>query len=59
MRFNGDAALTFEVHRIQHLRHHFALAEGAGELQKAVRKGRFAVVDVRNDREIAYMRWIH
>jgi len=33
--------------------HHFALRERAGRLQQAVRQGRLAVVDVRNDREIA------
>ena len=59
MRFDGDAALAFQVHRIQHLRHHFALAERAGDFQKAVGQRRFAVVDVRNNREIADVRGIH
>ena len=31
--FDGDAALALEVHRIEHLRRHFAMAQRAGELQ--------------------------
>ncbi len=54
VRFDGDAALALEVHRIEHLRHHFALGKRAGRLQKTVGKGAFAVVDMRNDREIPY-----
>ena len=54
MRFDGDAALALEIHRIQHLRHHFALGKRAGGLEKAVGKRAFAVVDMRNDGEIPY-----
>jgi hypothetical protein len=50
---DGDAPLALQVHRIQDLFHHFALRERPGNLQQAVRQGRLAVVDVRNDREIA------
>ncbi len=50
---NGDAALALEVHRIEHLLHHFALGKRAGDFEQAVGKRRLAVVDVRNDREIA------
>ena len=53
MGFDGDAALALQVHRIEHLRHHFALRKRAGDFQQAVGQRRFAVVDVRNDREIA------
>ena len=52
MGFDGDAALAFQVHGIEHLLHHFALREGAGDLEQAVGEGALAVVDVRNDREI-------
>ena len=50
--FDGDAALAFQVHGVEHLLHHFALGEGAGDFEQAVGQGAFAVVDVRNDREI-------
>ncbi len=50
---DGDAALALEIHGIEHLLHHFALRQGAGGLEQTIRQRRFAVVDVRNDREIA------
>src|SRR5271157_2886252 len=53
MGLDGDAALALQVHGVQHLLHHFALRKRAGDLQQAVRQRRLAVVDVRNDREIA------
>jgi hypothetical protein len=52
--FNSDTALAFEIHRIEHLRHHFALGEGSGGLQKPVREGAFTMVNMRNDGEIPY-----
>ena len=54
MGFDGDAALALEVHRIEHLRHHFALGKRAGGFEKTVGKRAFAVVDMRDDREIPY-----
>jgi hypothetical protein len=59
MRLDGDAALAFEVHRIEHLLHHFALGEGAGELKQPVSESRLTVVDMRNDREIADELGVH
>ena len=50
---DGDAALALQVHGVEHLLHHFALRKRAGDLQQAVRQRGLAVVDVRNDREIA------
>ena len=57
--FDGDAAFAFEVHGIEHLGLHFARGEGSGELQQAVGERGFAVVDVRDDREIADVLGIH
>ena len=57
--FDGDAALALEVHRIEHLRGHFALGERAGEFEQAVGQRGFAVVDVRDDAEIADELGIH
>ena len=50
---DGDAALALEVHRVENLLHHFALRKRAGDFEQAVGQRRFAVVDMRNDREIA------
>ena len=50
---DGDAALALQVHGIEDLFHHFALRKRAGDLQQAVGQGGFAVIDVRNDGEIA------
>ena len=56
---DGDAALAFEVHGIEDLRLHFARGERSGELEQAVGERGFAVVDVRDDREIADVLGIH
>ena len=50
-----DAALALDVHRVEQLRLHVALLHRVGELEDAVGDGRLAVVDVRNDREVADM----
>ena len=53
MRLDRDAALALEVHRVEHLRFHLARLQRAGQLEKAVGERRLAVIDVRDDREIA------
>ena len=55
LRFNGNAALFFDVHGIEHLRTHFAQIQTATVLDKTVSKRRFAVVDVGNNGEIPYV----
>ena len=50
---DGDALFALEVHVVEHLRLHFALVQGVGLLQQAVCEGRFAVVDVGYDAEVA------
>ena len=57
--FDGDAALAFEVHGIEDLGLHFARGEGSGQLEQAVGERGFAVVDVRDDREIADEGGVH
>ena len=52
MRFDGDASLALQVHGVEHLFHHFALGERARYFQQAVGQRGFAVVDVRDDREV-------
>jgi hypothetical protein len=53
MRLDRDAALALQVHRVEHLRRHLTHLERAGDLEKTVGERRFAVIDVRDDREIA------
>ena len=55
IQLDRDAALALQVHRIEDLLAHQSLVEGARELDQAVGKRRFAVVDMSNDTEIANM----
>src|SRR5215831_10242466 len=48
-----NAAFAFKVHGIEDLLHHFTLRKGAGDFEKTVGESALAVVDVRNDGEIA------
>ena len=59
MRLDGDAALALEVHRVEHLRFHLARLQRAGQLEEAVGERRLAVVDVRDDREVADALRVH
>ena len=52
-RLDGDAALALEVHVVEQLGVHLALRHRAGALEDAVGERRLAVVDVRDDREVA------
>ena len=56
---DGDASLAFEIHAVEHLRLHLALAECARVLDETVGDGGFAVVDVGDDGKIADMLLIH
>ena len=55
VRLDGDAALALEVHGVEDLRLHLARLKRAGELEEAICQRRLAMVDVRDDREIADM----
>jgi hypothetical protein len=46
MRFDGDASLAFQVHVVQDLVLHIALADGTGSLKKSIGQCRFSVVDM-------------
>ncbi|CCY18709.1 1-deoxy-D-xylulose 5-phosphate reductoisomerase [Eubacterium sp. CAG:786] len=54
-RLDGDAALALDVHVIKKLLLHIAEGNGLGLLQDSVGKGGFAVVDVCDDAEVAYL----
>ena len=53
MRFDGDAALALQIHGVEHLLHHFALRQRVRRFEQAVGQRRLAVIDVRDDTEIA------
>ncbi len=48
-----DAPLPLDIHIVQHLRLHFPLRQGAGQLNDPVRQRRLAVVNVGNDTKIS------
>ncbi len=53
LRLDGDAALALDIHGIEHLLLHLAQLQPAGELDQPVGERRLAVVDMRDDGEIA------
>ena len=56
---DSDTTFALEVHGVEHLGLHLARGQRAGELEKAVGEGGLAMVDVRDDREVADVTWIH
>jgi methenyltetrahydromethanopterin cyclohydrolase len=56
---DGDAALAFKVHGVEDLGLHLAGGQRAGQLEEPVGEGGLAVVDMRDDREVADVTWIH
>jgi hypothetical protein len=53
MRFDRDPALPLQVHRVKKLVLPIPLVDRAGPLEQSVRQRRFAVIDVRDDAEVA------
>ncbi len=58
LSLDGDAALTLDIHRVEILRAHETRINGPGDLQDPIRERGLAVVDVRNDAQIADFRGI-
>jgi hypothetical protein len=54
-----DAALALEFHRVEQLLAHLAPRHGLRQLEHAVGERRLAVVDVRDDREVADAALVH
>ena len=54
-----DAPFPLELHRVEHLLAHLARRDRLGELEDAVGERRLAVVDVRDDREVADAALVH
>ena len=59
MRLDGDAALPFQIHRVEQLLLHVAGSDRAGAMQQAVRERRLPVIDMGDDAEISYVRYVH
>jgi len=56
LRHDGDAALALQVHRVHHaLAHVLVRAERARLPEHRVHQRRLAVIDVRDDRDVAYV----
>jgi len=56
---DGDAALAFQVHGIEHLGLHFARGERSGQFEQTVGERGFAVIDMGDNREIADEGCVH
>ena len=59
VRLDGDAALPLQVHIVEDLGLHLAAGHRARQLQQPVAERRLAVVDVRDDGEIAKEACVH
>ena len=55
VELDRDAALALEVERVEHLLLHLTLLQRPGRLDQAVGQRGLAVVDVRDDAEVANM----
>jgi hypothetical protein len=53
LRLDRDAALALDVHRVEHLRFHLAIAQTSATLDQAIGERGLAMVDVGNDRKIS------
>ena len=51
-----DATFALDIHRVEVLGSHQARVHRAGDLENAVREGRLAVIDVRNDADVRILR---
>ncbi len=52
LRLDRNTALAFQIHRIKHLRFHFAIRQPTAQLNDSVGQSRLAMVDMGNDGEI-------
>ena len=53
LRLDGDAALTLDVHRVEHLCFHLSIGQAATTLNDAIGQRALAMIDVGNDGEVA------
>ena len=55
LRLDGYATLAFQVHGIENLIAHLTIRQAAADLDKAIRQGGFSVIDVGDNRKVAYL----
>ena len=55
LRLDGDSALLFDIHGIEHLRAHFTGSQTTTDLNEPIGYRGLAMIDMGNDREIAYV----
>ena len=53
VQLDGDAALALQVHRVEHLLAHQPLVQRPGQLDEPIGEGRFPMIDMGHDAEIA------
>ena len=53
LRFNSNTALALNIHGIENLSGHFTLGQASTNLNKAVCDGRFAMVNMGNNRKVS------
>ena len=53
LRLDGYPTLLFQIHGVEHLRAHLTVLQSAAALNQTVGQRGFAVIDVRNDREVS------
>ena len=56
---DGDATLLFQIHGIEHLCRHLPIRQPATDLDEAICQRRLAMVDMRDDREVADVSLLH
>ncbi len=54
LRLDGDAPLALQVHGIEYLGLHFPGVEAPAFLDESIGQGRFAVVNMGDDRKVTY-----
>ena len=47
--FDGDAPLTFDIHRVEKLLFHIAILNGPRRLDQTIGQGRFPMINMGND----------
>jgi hypothetical protein len=53
LSLDRNAALPLDIHRVEHLIEHLAIAQSAANLDESVCQSRFAMIDMSDDRKVA------
>ncbi len=57
--FNRNSLFPLQLHAIEQLRLHVTLLDRTGQLHHPIGQGRFSVIDMRDNTEIADLRLVH